>query len=512
MLRNKRFLMIVSAVMIFALALTGCGQGGGEDVAAEKEELVIAQGADAKSLDPHGTNDQPSSRVSKQIYDTLVVTNTDMELKPGLAEEWNQVDDKTLEMKLREGVKFHNGEELKASDVKFTFERMLESDKVNHIVEAIDKIEVVDDYKIRIITKEPFGPLLAHLSHTASSILNEKAVTEAGDDYGQKPVGTGPYKLVEWAAGDKIVLEKFEDYYRGPAEIKRVIFKNIPEGTNRAIGLETGEIDIAYEIEPIDKDRVANDENLQLIEDKSLSMDYIGFNTQKAPFDNKLVRKAVNHAINIDQIIEVVQNGAADRANSPIGPKVFGYNADIELYDYNPEKAKELLAEAGYENGFETTIWTNDNPVRKQIAEITQAQLKEIGIDAKIEMLEWGSYLDRTAAGEHDMFILGWVAVTADADYGLYAMFHSADTGSAGNRSFLKNDEVDRLLEEGRVAVDVSKREDIYKQAQEIIVDEAPATLLYYKTQNAGAQKYVKGFKLHPAGHHSVYGVTFEQE
>lgn len=510
MLRNKKFIMILSAVMIFAIALTGCGQKAAEETKGEKDTLVIAQGADAKSLDPHATNDQPSSRVSKQIYDTLVKATVDMELVPGLAESWEQLDETTWKFNIRKGVKFHNGEELKASDVKFSLDRMLASQKVAHIVEAIDSVEVKDDYTVIIKTKEPFGPLLAHLSHTAASILNEKAVTEAGENYGQNPVGTGPFKFVSWEAGDRITLERFDDYYLGPAKVKRVIFRNITEGTNRTIGLETGEVDIAYDIEPIDKDRVANHEKLQLIEGPSLSYAYIGMNTQKAPFDNPKVRKAINYAINVDDIINAVLNGAGQKANSPIGPRVFGHNEEIKAYDYNPEKAKELLKEAGYENGFDTTIWTNDNPVRMQIAQIVQAQLKEVGINVTIEPLEWGSYLERTAKGEHDMFILGWVTVTADADYGLYALYHSSQHGGAGNRDFYTNPEVDKLLEEGRTAIDPEKREEAYKKAQEIIVNDAPDVMLYYGTQNAGTQKFVKGFELHPAGHHSIYTVSFE--
>ncbi len=361
------------------------------------------------------------------------------------------------------------------------------------------------------MTEEPFGPLLSHLSHTAASILNEKAVTEAGDDYGQAPVGTGPYKFVSWTAGDKITLESFAEYFAGEATIKNVVFRNITEGTNRTIGLETGEIDVAYDIEPIDKNRVAEHDNLQLVESPSLSYAYIGINTTKGPLADVKVRQAINYAIDVPTIIDVVLEGAGELSNSPIGPRVFGHNPDVDAYGYDVEKAKSLLAEAGLADGFETTIWTNDNPVRMQIAQIVQAQLLEVGINCTIEPLEWGgSYLERTGKGEHDMFILGWTTVTADADYGLYALYHSSQHGGAGNRDFYTNAEVDELLEEGRTATDAEARKEAYAKAQEIIVSESPDVMLYYGTQNIGAQKNVKGFKLHPAGHHGVYGVSFE--
>ncbi|HSH36324.1 ABC transporter substrate-binding protein, partial [Schnuerera sp.] len=354
------------------------------------------------------------------------------------------------------------------------------------------------------------APILSHLAHTAASILNEKAVTEAGDDYQNSPVGTGPFKFVKHDAGDKVTLERFDDYYKGPAKIKTIVFRNIPEGTNRTIGLETGEIDIAYEIEPIDMATVREHADLELVEEPSLSTSYIGFNMQKEPFNDIKVRKALNHAINVEEIIEVVLEGAGTKATGPINDKVFGYNQDLEGYEYDPEKAKELLADAGYPDGFTTSIWTNDNPVRVRIAELVQAHLKEVGVDAAIEIVEWGAYLERTAAGEHDMFILGWVTVTGDADYGLYALFHSSQHGGAGNRTFYTNSEVDDLLMTGRTSIDEDVRLDAYSKAQTLIVEEAPQLFLYFQTQNVGMRNNVEGFRLHPAGHHKLYNVSFK--
>lgn len=509
MLKGRRFLAVLALMLSFVFVMTGCGKGSNQSTEGGKDSIIVAQGADAKSLDPHATNDQPSSRVMKQIYNTLVNTNEDMQIVPGLAESWEQKDEKTWVFNLRKGVKFHNGEELKAGDVKFTLERMLASDKVNHIVEAIAKVEAPEDYKVVITLKEPFAPILSHLSHTAASILNEKAVKEAGDNYGQKPVGTGPFKFVNWQSGDKIELEAFNEYYEGAPKIKKITFRNVAEGSTRTIGLETGEIDIAYDIEPVDKERVKNNDKLTLVEEPSLSVAYIGFNTNKEPFNKKEVRQAINYAINRDDIIAAVLNGAAEKAGAPIGPKVFGHNPNIKPYEYNVEKAKELLKQAGLEKGFKTTIWTNDNPVRVQIAQIVQAQLKEIGIDVKIETLEWGSYLDRTGRGEHDMFILGWVTVTGDADYGLYALYHSSQKGGAGNRSFYENKKVDELLDKAKATSDSKEREKLYHEIQEIVVEDAPVANLYYQTQNVGMQKAIKGFRLHPAGHHRLYNVSY---
>lgn len=488
-------------------ALSLLAVGGTPAMAAANDTLVVAQGADAKTLDPHATNDQPSSRVGAQIYNKLVDQDENMNIIPSLAESWEQVDPVTTVFHLRKGVKFHNGEPLKASDVKFTLDRMKQSPSVQHIIGTVESVEVIDDNTVQIKTKQPFGALLSHLAHTAASILNEKAVTEAGGAYGQHPVGTGPYKFVNWQSGDRIILEANPDYYAGEAPTKNVIFRSVPEGTNRTIGLETGEIDIAYDIEPIDKEMVKNHKKLNLIEQPSLSTTYIGFNAKKdGPLANVKVRQAIAYTLDVNPIIEAVYNGAAERANSPIGPKVFGYNPDAKSYDMDIAKAKELLKEAGYPNGFKIKIWTNDNPVRRDIATIAQDQLRAAGIDATIELLEWGAYLDGTSRGEHDMFLLGWVSVTGDADYGLYPLFHSTQHGGAGNRSFYSNPEVDKLLEAGRVASSADERKDLYFKAQEIIQEEVPIYTLVYGTQNVGTQKNVEGFSMHPAGHHRIYG------
>lgn len=512
MLKQRKSFVLLSMLLVITVVLSACGNkttsGGGSST---KDELVVAQGADPKSLDPHASNDQPSTRINRQIYNTLVVTDNNMEIQPGLAESWDQVDDNTWEFKLREGVKFHNGEEMKASDVVFSFYRMANSAEVAHIIGAVKSVEEKDDYNVVIKTEEPFAPLLAHLAHSASSILSEKAVKDAGDDYQSHPVGTGPFKFVSHDSGDKVTLERFDDYYGDKAKVKTLVFRNVPEGTNRTIGLQTGEIDIAYDVEPIDVKTVEGDKGLKLVKDPSLSSDYVGFNTKKAPYDNVKVRQAINYAINVDEIIEVALEGAGTPATGPINDKVYGYNSNLKGYEYNPEKAKELLKEAGFENGFKTTIWTNDNPVRVTIAEIVQGQLKEIGIDAKVEQVEWGAYLERTGKGEHDMFILGWTTVTGDADYGLYAVYHSSQHGGSGNRTFFTDPKVDELLDKGRTATNEDERLKAYAEAQELILEGAPQAFLQFKTHNAGMQKNVEGFELHPSGSHYLGSVGFSK-
>ncbi|MGV8145146.1 MAG: glutathione ABC transporter substrate-binding protein [Alkaliphilus sp.] len=520
MIKNKKILVLLSLVLVFSLFVVGCGKTEdtpgvdtpGAETPEVKDTLIVGQGADAKILDPHATNDQPSARVMKQIYETLVTQNEQMELEPGLALSWEKVDELTYEFKLRQGVKFHNGEEFKASDVIFTLLRAIESPTISHIVGAIDPeaIEVIDDYTIRISTIKPFAPLLAHLAHGASNMLNEKAVTEGGEDYGQNPVGTGPFKLYEWKSGDSIELVRFEGFHGTQPKIERIIMRNIPEGTNRAIELETGAIDIAFDIAPTDVNRVEENNDLQLHRDPNLSTAYIGFNAAKKPFDDVRVRQAINYAIDMDSIIEAVYLGIGEPAIGPLGANVWASHRGLTPYGFDVEKAKELMKEAGLEDGFKTSIWTNENQQRMDIAEIVQNQLKAINIETEVKVLEWGSYLDGTAAGEHDMFILGWTTVTGDPDYGLYPLFHSEQYGSAGNRTFWSNPRSDELLTLGRTTADPDKRKEYYTEAQEIIRDEAPWVFTWNGENVSGSRNNVRGFVQHPAGHHKLFTVYFE--
>jgi peptide/nickel transport system substrate-binding protein len=498
---------------LLVLAALSLAFGG----SALAQTITVGQASDPVTLDPHGQNDQPSARVRVQIYDTLVVQSEDLELVPGLAESWEQVDDTTYEFVIREGVSFHNGDPLTAADVVYSLNRLRDPETAApaaFLVDAIESVEATSDMVVRITTEFPFAPILSHLAHGATAILSERAVTEAGDDYGTTvAVGTGPFRFVNWATASQLVLERNPDWWGGEVLPERVVFRPITEGTVRAIELETGGVDIAYTLEATDANRLRGGENpnVRLESVETLTTSYIGFNVQKEPFDDVRVRQAINHAIDVELIAEVVYTGQATRATSPTPQRVFGSNPNLEPFEYNPERARELLAEAGYENGFSTTLWTNDNPLRIQIAEIVQAELGELDISVDVQVLEWGAYLSDTAAGLHDMFILGWVTVTGDADYGLYSLFHSSQQGNPGNRTFFADDRVDELLDRGRTSLDEEERLAAYYEAQEIIQEEAPWVFLIFTTEDNGVRADIQGFVPHPAGHHRLYNVSRTQ-
>lgn len=501
---------ILLAAALVAVFLASCARqeeelGKGEGV----ETLVVGMPGDPRSLDPQRTNDQPSARVMKQIYDTLMYQTADLDVTTnGLVASYEIISETEFAFTLKEGVLFHNGEELTANDVRFTFERMREvSAPAAFLVAALDRVEVIDDYNFTMHLQFPFGPFITHLAHPATAILNERAVREGGEDYARNPVGTGPFRFVEWRAGDSVTLARFDDHFRGPAASERIVFRIITEDTQRTIALETGEVDIIYDVGPNDFDAVQELPGVISSQTQGLTTFYMGFNARKEPFDDVRVRRAINLALDVEAATNVAFQGFATAAKGPLAPTVQFANTALPGYGFEPEEARRLLAEAGYADGFSTSIWTNDNPVRIMYAEIFQEQLRAVGIDARIEIVEWAPYLDRTARGEHDMFMLGWVAVTGDADYGLYSLFHSSEFGDAGNRTFWGHPEVDRLLDEGKTVPDPAAREAAYMRAQEIIFEEAPWVFLAFRDDLAATRDYVEGFQPHAAGHHVLYNV-----
>lgn len=498
---------IAISILSTIFLLTGCGEK--ENKKNEKKVLIVAQSADAKSLDPHATNDSPSSGVMVQIYDNLVGVDKNLKIVPSLAESWKEISPIKYEFILKKGIKFHNGEELKASDVVFTFNRMLKSPRVSHIVGPMKKIIAVSDYVVQVELSNPFAPMLHHLAHPASFILNEKAVNENKEKYGQNPIGTGPFKFKSWTPGDRVVLVKNENYFKGASDIDEVNMRVVIEASSRVIGLETGEVDIAINIAPVDLNQIKSNKDLTLLEENGFGMNYLGFNTVKPPFNNKNIRKAVSHAVNVEDIIEAVVLSAGTRANSPVPKGVFGHTDKISPIEWNPELSREILKNEGLENKVKTKIWTNDDVTRLQIAQIVQAQLKDVGIDASIESLEWGAFLEGTAREEHEIIVLGWGNVTGDADYSLYPVFNTATDPSAGRRTVYSNIKVDELLNKARETTDTNTRLESYKQVQEILKDDVPLLPLYYPKYSVGINNKIKNFKISPMGHHSIYGVTF---
>lgn len=495
---------------------TGEETGGSEEVAAGGD-LVIAELSDASSLDPHGSNDVQSSNVQSNLYETLVIRNSAGELAPGLAESWTQVDDLTFEFKLRTGIKFHDGETFNAESVKQSFDRLLDPEVGSpraFLFEMVTEVKVIDENTVQFITEYPFSPLLAHLTHNGGAIISPKSIAadyagitgddKAGNVLGTNPAGTGPFKFVSWTPGDAIKLEKNTDYWGTAPAIDSVTFKVIPESSVRVAELQSGNAHIIGAVEPSQVANVNSFSDASVLETATSSLTYLGFNTNKAPFDNALVRQAISKAIDRVTLIDGIYEGFGIPAISPLSPGIFGYTTDVTSMSYNLDEAKALLVEAGYADGFKTSLWTNDNPARQNVAIVLQQALKELNIELEIVTMEFGAYLEKTAAGEHDMFILGWSNSTGDADYGLYALFHSSQHGDPGNRSFYSSDKVDELLDAGRREADQTKRLGIYQEAIQLISDESPMAFVLHPSNLTGVSDKISGFSV---GADSMYSL-----
>lgn len=489
-------------------------------------DLIIAELSDASSLDPHGSNDVPSSNVQSNLYETLVTRDANGDLAPGLAESWTQIDELTWEFKLKQGVTFHDGEVFNAAAVKTSFDRILDPIVASpraHLYEMVTEIKVIDDNTIQFVTEYPFSPLLAHLTHNGGSIISPKSIeadyaamkadasVKSGSVIGTNPVGTGPFKFVSWNPGAEIKMEKFAEYAGTPANVDTVTFKVVPEGATRVAELQSNNAHIVGTVEPSQVANVNDTDGVSVLENASSSLTYIGFNTKKKPFDNPKVRQAISKAIDRTKLIDGIYEGHGVPAISPLSPGIFGYTEDVTPMDYNIEEAKALLAEAGFADGFSTKIWTNDNPVRQQVAVVLQEELKKLNIKAEIEVLEFGAYLEKTAAGEHDMFILGWSNSTGDADYGVYALFHSSQHGDPGNRSFYSNADVDALLDKARREADPTARAAIYKDALQKISDDSPMAFVLHPSYLTGVSDKVSGFNVGSDGIYQLRDVKLSE-
>ncbi|NLL37167.1 MAG: peptide ABC transporter substrate-binding protein, partial [Fretibacterium sp.] len=482
---------------------------------AAKDTLVVADQYDATTLDPIRHNDYPSSRACAQIYDTLIFLNDDGSFRPGLAEKWEIVSDTAYKMFLRKGVKFHNGDELKAEDVKFSLERATTDlgAQIRTYSQDLESVEIVDDYTVIIHLKKVNFPFFASLAHSWGSIVNKKVVEAAGDDYGTVSggaIGTGPFKFVSWNKGDRYTFERNDDFWGDPIQFKTLVVRSIPEPTARTVGLETGEVDIAYPITTNELKRVEESDSLELQRKPLASTTYMGFNTTKKPFDDPRVRHAFAAALDTVGTQAAVFRGVGKTPRTLI-PSGIKYSIDAELpaHVQDVEQAKKLFAEAGVKTeGMKVQLWTNERKERVDMATIMQAQLAELGITAEIKVLEWGAYLQGLKEKTHDMFLLGWGLSVPDPDYAVAGLL---ETGAGTNYTFFSDAKLDELILKGRSTPDGDERAQTYKDMQLHINEMRPMIYLHNDESLVGVQKRVKGFTSSPFDVHSFRKVYFEE-
>lgn len=502
---KKIFLIILS----FALLLGGCGSKDEKEI--KEKKVVVSLGMKPKSLDPNMYYEIPALEVTEQIFNTLFKLDENGNILPELAESYEYTTPTELVIKLKQGVKFHNGETMTADDVVFSIERMLDKPASRVMVEDILTAEAIDSNTVKLTLKKSSAPLLFGLTHPLTAILNKKDTEAKGGIISIEPVGTGPFKFISWGDGEKIELETFDDYFEGRAKIDKLTFRAIVENSSRLAALETGEIDIAYYIAPIDTITIEKNPKLYLVSEPTTSTEFMTVNNTKYPFTNKEFRLALNYALDKQSMVDSVFMGRGKTAKSIIGSNIFGYSDEIKGFPYDPEKARELIKASGVENPhFKLNI--NDNTVRQQLAQIVQANMKEVGVEVEIETLEWGTYLQKTALGDYEAFLGGWVSGTADADIILFPLLHSSNHGGAGNRSYYTNKDLDVIIEKGRETLDPEQRKTYYKEAQELLQEETPLIVMLNSNENIGINKRIKGFLYSSTMMHNLYNLEIVEE
>jgi peptide/nickel transport system substrate-binding protein len=483
--------------------------------------IVVGLQAEPTTLDSQQISDYNSHRASYGIYDELLrFKDESTEVEPGLAESWDISEDGTVyTLHLRQGVKFHDGTDFNAEAVKFNLERQIDPNHPYHDTGefpyaeftwgTVDKVDVVDDYTVQITLKEPFAPFLNHLAMHPAAMVSPTAIEKYGRDISSNPVGTGPFKFVSWTPGVEVVLEKNPDYWGQVPYIDRVIYRPIIEDQSRLTELEAGGVNFIVNVPPDDLARLKEDERFSVVEQPGMHTWWVAFNQSKAPFNDTRVRQAMNYAVNKQSIVDNLLQGTGTLAINPLPPVVWSYTDDIQRYDYNPEKAKELLAEAGYPDGFQCSFWVPESGSGMQqpvaMGTAIQADLKAVGIDCQIQTFEWGTYLDKVIVppdqAEFDLFEMSWIGDNGDPDNHLYILLSGDQWPPAGyNMGFYKNDQVDELLREARVTLDRGKRTELYQEAQKLIAQDPPWITIDHETQIVVMDKNIKNFKLHPTG------------
>ncbi|QSQ07741.1 Heme-binding protein A [Koleobacter methoxysyntrophicus] len=546
MLRKSLILLLV--IVLVAGMLAGCGGKKETPPAGQDTEksgkyggiFRMALMSNPPVLDPNMATDTSSARIMYQIFETLVEIDPEGEIVPCLAESWEVKDDgKRYIFNLRKGVRFHatteggqptanGGREVTADDWVWTFNRVLNpknnakrayfldmikgyNDLQEGKTDVIEGVRKIDDYTLEIELDYSFGPFLAILAYNSFGVLPREDVEKWGDQFNFHPVGTGPFKFEEWVQDNKLILSRNENYWRVDEEgnqlpyLDGLEFRIIPDSSMQWTEFKLGNFESIEELDnPYYEEAIASYRD-SFFERPQMGTYYYGMSMVLEPFkNNKALRQAMNYAINREALIDLVLNGRATPAKGVLPPGMFGYNPNLKGYNYDPEKAKQLLKEAGYPNGINVTLQYNTSDGHKRIAEALQEQYKAVGINMEIKNVDWGAHLDSCERGEVPLFRMGWVVDYPDPDNFIYVLFNSDNFGEKGNFTRFSNPKVDELTNKARTESDQELRRKYYQEAEEIIVEEAPWVFIYHYTTHQILQPYVKGYELPSFGAYSA--------
>ena len=508
---TRRTLMASTA----ALAL-GLGAAPAATAQTPEDVLIVGQIAEPKALDPAAVTAVNDFRILMNVFDGLVrYKDGTLEVEPALATDWTISDDGTVyTFDLREGVTFHDGTPFNAEAVVFNFERMLNEDHPYHdtgpfplafFFSAVESVEALDDTTVEFTLNAPYAPFLSNLAYPTGLIVSPASVEEHGEEVGRNPVGTGPFTFVEWRSNEAVVVEGNPDYWDGAPGLEAVVFRPITDANTRTAEMLAGGIDLMVEVPPVALSEFEGD-GFTVHEQAGPHVWFLILNAKEGPFADKRVRQAANYAVNKEAIVNDVLEGTAEVAAGPTPPAfAWAHNPDLEPYPYNPDRARELLDEAGAEDA-ELTFYVTEggsgmlDPVAMGTA--IQADLEAVGFDVTIETYEWNTFLGEVnpgLEGKADMAEMAWM--TNDPDTLPFLTLRSEALPDQGgfNSGYYSNPEVDELLEAARVETDQEERARLYREMQEIVQEDAPWVFVANWKQNAVTNDRVDGFSLQPS-------------
>ena len=460
------------------------------------------------SFDPIDAHVSVNAMGVRQIFDTLVVMDHDtMTVMPSLAAEWHMPDPRTVEISLRQDVYFHDGYSLTAHDVQYSLHRAAAAEQLDVFLGMISHVEVHDWYELTIHLAHDFAPIIYHLAHPTASIV-PAYYHEMYLEWGMA-TGTGPFMLMNFWSGDSAIwMDTNFRYWGNVPQFDMLRFESFSHSIDAVI---YGWADIALDVHPLDMEWVRELDDITMLVDLSMSFDYIGINTAMSPWDNPAAVRAVSYAIDIESIFDSIFEEAFAPTVSPLARRLSGYTG-LPPFEVDLDRAAELLAQAGLSDGFGITIaYNTHSSFRGLVAEHVARDLAQIGIEAKIISLEWPEFLDATARGEFDIYVLGWNNPLLNKDYGLFYLFHSSAHGHAGNRTFHNNPQVDALLDAARAEIDSEARAVLYNQVLQLLRENPTVLPLGQGQYRIGISGRVAGFVPNPAGYHRFADVHFTE-